>query len=78
MEISPVVACKSVVSILIVVVLPAPFGQRNANISPVPTEKEMSLTATKSLNFLVRFFTSIIFVVMSEQKKDIKYAIFLF
>jgi len=43
-----------------VVVLPAPLGPKNAKISPLRTEKEMLFTAIKSLNFLVRFSTTII------------------
>ena len=39
---------SSVVSILMVVVLPAPLGPRKAKISPCATSKEMSLTAVKS------------------------------
>ncbi|MEJ0037137.1 MAG: hypothetical protein WDO68_13845 [Gammaproteobacteria bacterium] len=42
-------------SILMVVVLPAPFGPRKANSSPGFTSNEMSFTAWKSPNFLTRF-----------------------
>lgn len=48
------------VSILIVVVFPAPLGPRNAKISPALTSKEMSLTAVKLPNFLTRWLTWII------------------
>jgi hypothetical protein len=49
-----------VVRILIVVDFPAPFGQRNPNISHFFTSKEISSTAVKSQYFLVRFLISII------------------
>jgi hypothetical protein len=42
---------------LMVVVLPAPLGPRNPNTSPSFTEKEMSSTAVRDLNFLVRLLT---------------------
>ena len=42
-----------------VVLLPAPLGPKNPKISPFSTEKEMSLTATKSPNDFVRDFGSI-------------------
>src|SRR5947209_1660423 len=51
----PLVGVSSVVSILIVVVLPAPFGPRKAKISPALTSSEMSLTANTSPYFLTRF-----------------------
>ena len=54
----PEVGCKRVVSILMVVVLPAPFGPRNAKMLPFGTSKEMSFTAVNPcLNVLVRFLT---------------------
>src|SRR3984957_18617835 len=56
----PLVGRNSVVSILMVVVFPAPFGPRKANISPCATSKLMSLTAVKSPNFLTRWLTEII------------------
>jgi len=40
-----------------VVVFPLPFGPRSANVSPRAISNETSFTATKSLNFLVRFLT---------------------
>ena len=40
------------------VVLPAPLGPRRPTISPSFTEKEISLTAVKSPNFLVRWVKS--------------------
>jgi hypothetical protein len=43
-----------------VVVLPAPFGPRNANISPRLMENEILSTAVISPNFFVRSVTSII------------------
>ena len=43
----PLVGRSSVVSILMVVVLPAPLGPRKAKISPSATSKETSLTAVK-------------------------------
>jgi hypothetical protein len=51
----PLVGVRSVVSILIVVVFPAPFGPRKANISPACTSSEMSLTADTSPYFFTRF-----------------------
>src|SRR6266481_5289069 len=55
----PLVGARSVVSILIVVVFPAPLGPRNAKISPLGTSKEISSTAVKSPNRLTRFCTRI-------------------
>src|SRR5947199_5447442 len=46
----PLVGVSSVVNILIVVVLPAPFGPRNAKISPAFTAKDTSRTAVMSPN----------------------------
>ena len=54
----PAVGLKSVVSILIVVVLPAPFGPKKAKISPFGTLKETSLTAVKLPKVLVKFKAS--------------------
>ncbi len=56
----PLVGRRSVVSILMVVVLPAPLGPRKAKISPCATSKLMSLTAVKSPNVLTRLLTEII------------------
>src|SRR6266566_5240103 len=56
----PLVGCKSVVSILMVVVLPAPLGPRNAKTSPGRTSKETSLTATTSPNDFTTIFTRVI------------------
>src|SRR3989344_1538080 len=58
---SPDVGRRRVVNIFIVVVFPAPFGPRKAKTSPFLTSKEMSSTAVRSLNFFVRFLTSIMF-----------------
>ncbi len=46
-----------------VVVLPAPFGPKNPNISPFSTVKLMLSTAVKFLNFFVKSFVSIILVI---------------
>src|SRR5262249_28124266 len=56
----PPVGRIRVVSILIVVVFPAPFGPRNAKISPAFTSNEILSTAVKSPNFFARFRTRII------------------
>src|SRR6266478_8272672 len=56
----PLVACNSVVSILMVVVFPAPFGPRNAKISPGRTSKETSLTAMTVPNDLTTCWTRMI------------------
>ena len=61
----PVVGRSSVVSILIVVVLPAPLGPRKAKISPRATSNEMSSTACTSPKVLVRLRTSIMLVDMA-------------
>src|SRR6185503_14549820 len=55
----PLVGCSRVVSMRIVVVLPAPFGPRKAKISPLATSNEMSSTAVKSPNFLTTCCTRI-------------------
>src|SRR5436190_19361530 len=60
-RILPDVGRTSVVSILMVVDLPAPFGPRKAKISPSAIEKLMSSTATMLPNFLVRLVTSMMF-----------------
>jgi hypothetical protein len=49
-----------VVSILIVVLLPAPLGPKNAKISPRLTSKLMSLTAVISPKVFTTFRASII------------------
>jgi len=59
------------VSIFIVVVLPAPFGPRNAKISPSFTLNETLSTALKPLNSFVRFFTSIAFAILPDRRSDI-------
>src|SRR5580693_6923127 len=56
----PLVGASRVVSILMVVVLPAPLGPRKANISPFATSKDTLSTAVKSPNFFTRFCTRII------------------
>src|SRR5690242_1099468 len=56
---SPLVGGNSVVSILIVVVFPAPFGPRNAKISPRCTSNDTLSTAVKSPNFFTSFSTRI-------------------
>jgi len=48
-----------------VVVLPAPFGPKNPNISPFLTLKEILSTAVKPLNFFVKFFVFIISKIFS-------------
>src|SRR5256885_6501486 len=53
----PLVGRSRVVSILMVVVLPAPFGPRNAKISPARTSNETSLTALTSPNDLTMCWT---------------------
>ena len=50
---SPTVGLASVHSMLIVVVLPAPFGPRNPNTSPVATSKSTPRTAWTSPNLLI-------------------------
>src|SRR5580700_9424773 len=61
-KIFPDVGCRRVVNILMVVVLPAPFGPRNAKISPLPTSKEMLSTALNSPKVLLRFSTRIMII----------------
>src|SRR4051812_40594782 len=56
----PLVGRSSVVSILIVVDLPAPLGPRKAKISPRCTENEIASTAVTAPNFLLSSATSII------------------
>src|SRR5579863_9660515 len=68
----PLVGFRSVVSILIVVVLPAPLGPRNAKISPSSTSKETSLTAVKVPNSFTRFRTRIIEVDLPTHKQSVQ------
>ena len=70
----PLVGCKSVVSILIVVDLPAPFGPKNAKISPFLTSKEMSFTAVKSPNRLTKFLTSMMFSIVKKSSRLGRYS----
>src|SRR5262249_53954902 len=58
-SIFPLVGLSRVVSILIVVVLPAPLGPRNATISLCLISNEMSDTATTWPNVFVRCSTAI-------------------
>ena len=60
MEIEPASGFKRVVSILMVVDLPAPLGPRKPKISPFWMAKEISSTAFISLKDLDRFLTVII------------------
>jgi len=53
------VGFSKVVKIIIVVLFPAPLGPKNPKISPFSTEKEISLTATRSPNDFVRDLVSI-------------------
>src|ERR1051325_809081 len=53
----PLVGRSRVVSILMVVVLPAPFGPRNAKISPARTSNDASLTAVTAPNDLTMCWT---------------------
>src|SRR5688572_13032174 len=54
----PPLGASSPVSILMVVVLPAPFGPRKPKISPVLTSKLTAFTAVNSPNVFVRPSTS--------------------
>ena len=65
----PLVGLSRVVSILMVVVLPAPFGPRKAKISPFCTSNETSFTALNSPNFLTRFST---WIMVSDPTKFLK------
>ncbi len=56
----PVVGRSKVVSILMVVVLPAPFGPRKAKISPAHTSNVTSLTAVTFPNALTTCWTRMI------------------
>lgn len=53
----PLVLSIILVSMCTVVVLPAPFGPRNLNISPFLTLKDMPLTAVNAPYFLASFDT---------------------
>jgi len=55
----PFVGCNNVVSIFIVVVLPAPLGPRKPKISPFFTENVILSTAVRSSNFFVKLFVLI-------------------
>lgn len=63
----PDVGFKRVVSIIIVVLLPAPFGPRKPKISPVSTLNEMLSTAFTLPNSFVRESVSIAY----NEKEDI-------
>jgi len=52
-------AVSNVLRILTPVVFPAPFGPRKAKISPRETANETLSTATRLLNAMVRFLTTI-------------------
>src|SRR5580698_4838916 len=56
----PLVGVSRVVSILMVVVFPAPFGPRKAKISPLATSKDTLSTAVNSPNFFTSCCTRII------------------
>src|SRR5947208_16718704 len=68
----PLVGVNSVVSILIVVVFPAPLGPRNAKISPAFTSSEMSSTADTS----PYFFTRLVMRIMCGRMLQIRAADF--
>src|SRR5579859_5447898 len=57
----PLVGRRIVVNILMVVVLPAPFGPRKAKISPWRTSKEMPFTAVTEAKVFLRLFTLIMY-----------------
>src|SRR3989344_959403 len=71
-NIVPELGFNKVVSIRIVVVFPAPFGPKNANISPLLTSKEILFTAIKSLNFFTKSFTAIIEVILRQTTCSLK------
>ena len=56
--ISPLVGTRSVVSILIVVVFPAPFGPKNANISPFVDLERNIVHGREIAEIFVKFLTS--------------------
>src|SRR6195952_5355342 len=58
-SIVPLLGLSIVVSILIVVVLPAPLGPRRAKITPCSTSNEIPFTAVKDLKVFVRLRTRI-------------------
>ena len=55
-----------VVSILMVVVLPAPLGPKKPKIAPAGTEKEMPSTARKSPKLFVSPSTSMMGVICTK------------
>ncbi|VVB66618.1 Uncharacterised protein [Candidatus Gugararchaeum adminiculabundum] len=62
---TPSLGVMSVVSIFMVVVLPAPFGPRKPKSSPFFMRRSMPSTAVKLPNFLVRPVQSIAYSVFS-------------
>src|SRR5438309_8023400 len=70
----PLVGLSKVVSILMVVVFPAPLGPRNAKISPSSTSNETSLTAVKEPKVFTRLRTRIIRVTSNLQTIDLFFA----
>src|SRR5580700_9475605 len=66
----PSVGGRKQVRTRIVVVFPAPFLPRNPTISPLPTSKEMFLTATWRAYRLVRPSTLIICVYVVDERCD--------
>ena len=65
-SIKPDVGLASPVSMLIVVVFPAPFGPRNPKTSSFSTEKLTFFTALKSPKFLLSSLTSITFKIITS------------
>ncbi len=61
-KIVPDVGRSSVVNILIVVDLPAPFGPRNPNVVPRSTENEIPFTASKGPKLFFKSLTSMMSV----------------
>src|SRR2546421_1614835 len=66
----PAVGLTSVQSMLIVVVLPAPFGPRNPNTSPLATSNSTPRTASTSPKFLTRPPTTIAGSVIFVLRQD--------
>jgi len=64
-EIAPLVGRSIVVSIWMVVVLPAPFGPRKAKISPARTWKEISSTARRVPKTFTKPWTWIIDTILN-------------
>jgi hypothetical protein len=58
-EAVPEEGARSVVSMRIVVVFPAPFGPRSPNTSPVPTVKLTAFTAARLPKYFVRLLVLI-------------------